>query len=322
MIPADISHAYWTDEDTTIRCLTDPRCVRPQDYREAEDPELRHNLAALPRDQVGTLEAWRLHTTTFWGARPADHCGNGAVSSAWYGMTSGPGEEQFSYHALGNKWHLTYVDHHRGADPRPYAYPGHTHIPMSIERSCLSSVTTPASEREDAVMILAKKSSFFNSHVHYMLHPELWETILDEVPQKFWTVANEENGNPIPEGIEKFQQMTRAAYGKKVSSAKAMVGIGQPMISPSPYTALCRGVPVLIPYWAELPENRRDWGWFSSKYSQHSQAISLGEPYVYGYNITDPHDLVRQLKKAVATPIKPLWVVVMIWQLTAASRKR
>lgn len=28
------------------------------------------------------------------------------MSGAWYGLPGGPGEPVFSYHTLGNKWHI------------------------------------------------------------------------------------------------------------------------------------------------------------------------------------------------------------------------
>lgn len=192
---------------------------------------------------------------------------------------------------------------------RPYSYPGHTHIPISIERTCLSSPTTPYDQRDDAVIILAKQSRYFHGYSINNLRIDVWDTVLPAMKDlgfSFWTVAQDENNKDlVPEGIVQFPQMTRAAYGKMVSSAKAMLAIGQPMISPSPYTSLCRGVPVLIPYWGEKPTGMDDWRTYGPRWSQHGPALWLGEPWVYGYNISDPEDLIRQLKKAISTPIKP-----------------
>lgn len=159
-------------------------------------------------------------------------------------------------------------------------------------------------------MILAKKTEYFHRWSTSSLQIEMWDKVIPamkEINQTFWTVAGEETKEtPVPEGIVQYGQLTRPAYGKMVSSAKAMLGIGQPAISPSPYTALCRGVPVLIPYWGPLPTDPNDWATYGMAATQHGPSVLLGEPYVYAYNISDPDDMIRQLKKAVSTPIKPL----------------
>lgn len=156
-------------------------------------------------------------------------------------------------------------------------------------------------------MILAKRAVYFDGVGDGKLKPEVWPEVIEamkENGQTFWTVAKEEDGLTVPDGIVKYEHMTKPVYGKMVSAAKAMLAIGKPMISPSPYTALCRGVPVLIPYWGKKPTGPDDWQTYGPHWSQHGPAIAIGEPYTYAYNLTDPQDMIRQLKKAVSTPIK------------------
>lgn len=62
---ADSSHAYYSDEEAVIQCLADPRCVRPEDYVPAEDPEHRFDLTKIPEHEIGVMPAWRVFATSF-----------------------------------------------------------------------------------------------------------------------------------------------------------------------------------------------------------------------------------------------------------------
>lgn len=55
---------------------------------------------------------------------------------------------------------------------------------------------------------------------------------------EFWTTAEAEEGFPIPEGLKEMGFMTRNNYELMIGSAKVLLGIGKPEISPSVYTAL------------------------------------------------------------------------------------
>jgi hypothetical protein len=68
-----------------------------------------------------------------------------------------------------------------------------------------------------------------------------WDTLVSDLKQdgyEFWTTAKEEEGFPIPEGLKKMGLMARNDYELMVGSAKVLLGIGKPEISPSVYTAL------------------------------------------------------------------------------------
>lgn len=88
-----------------------------------------------------------------------------------------------------------------------------------------------------------------------------------------------------------------------------MLGIGLPYISPSPFAALCRGVPVILPYYGPdaVPTG---WGAFSFKHwHQHAIAALEGPPYVYSVNLEGSVDeLISAVKTAVETPIGKQYV--------------
>lgn len=61
------------------------------------------------------------------------------------------------------------------------------------------------------------------------------------------SAANEHDGHTLPPGVISLGQQSRADYERLTGSVKAMLGIGGPFISPSVYTALCQGTPVVLP---------------------------------------------------------------------------
>jgi hypothetical protein len=58
--------------------------------------------------------------------------------------------------------------------------------------------------------------------------------------------ANKDPNHPFPEGMVSHGWQSPAAYRRISGRSRAMLGIGMPSISPSPYEALCAGVPVVL----------------------------------------------------------------------------
>ena len=71
--------------------------------------------------------------------------------------------------------------------------------------------------------------------------------------------AKIEDGFPLPEGLTTLGPQSRDRYEELVGEVKVLLGMGQPMISPSVYTALCQATPVVLPYLTEKP---RSDGWY------------------------------------------------------------
>lgn len=126
-----------------------------------------------------------------------------------------------------------------GADPRPYAYPGHSHIPMSIEQRCLASAPVPSHQRQRAALVLSKEAS--NFHLGRLEGTLDWHSVVAHAKMadiELWTVAKNETPEEIPPGIEALGPLSKLEYTRRVGSVRAMLGIGAPELSPSPYEAL------------------------------------------------------------------------------------
>lgn len=61
-LPSSV-HMYMTDSNSAVRCLLDPKCVRPEDYRPHWNESLRFPPA--PKAELGVLPAWRIFGINF-----------------------------------------------------------------------------------------------------------------------------------------------------------------------------------------------------------------------------------------------------------------
>ncbi|CAK9785868.1 unnamed protein product [Cutaneotrichosporon oleaginosum] len=283
-------HMYFTDANHAFRCFHNPHCVRPEDYVRPATHAIEEPPAALR----GVLPAWRIFGLSFWGARPNKYNAIFLDTAKHWGINGDDGHEEWSHHVLGTKWQIV-----------PFAYPGHTDIPMTIEQACLQTPVVPLHEREDGILILGKHAPYLRGGIIKGIHPA-WDDIVRAMKREgvdFWLTAKPDPKMPFPEGMVSLGWQAPAEYRRKAGSAKAMLGIGMPSISPSPYEALCAGVPVVLP--KNGNHSASGWEMFEPTWFQHGPLQALGTPYVYSYDGSDPQDLVEQLTKAVNTPIEP-----------------
>ncbi|KAL7422282.1 hypothetical protein Q5752_002928 [Cryptotrichosporon argae] len=316
---------YWWDPEGDERD-DPPRCLRAKKYRqvqrvlEAEQlPDQRdrlsweathdHDLATLRMLQTCFLPTTHKNATRC-PARPVIITSYWWIAQYWLGQTSGEtiwmGSvlkqlELLGYFVLPTRYDLLV----RTAELMPDVYPwdlpaNHTHLPYSLEEQCLRVKAVPFEERSDAVLLLAKKSSYF--HFDYMVPPDFWTRLASESPFQIMTTAEIEPGYPIPEGVHHLPRPSREEYASLVASVKVLVGVGLPAQSPSAYDALCQGTPVVVAH--RQDELHLD-GWFQFDVKvQHGPVLALGEPYAYSYHVRNYTQLAQAVSSAATTPIE------------------
>ncbi|KAI9638396.1 uncharacterized protein MKK02DRAFT_10347, partial [Dioszegia hungarica] len=281
MMP-NVYRFVWAPELEIISCFTDPRCVAAEHYvppLDAEDLSL-----SVPNEERGVIPIWRLQIVDYWGSLPKEVSNND-----WYWGLTEHGE--WSYHSLGTAWIST-----------PWPMPNHVHLPYSIEEYCLSIPVKPHDERNNSVLIFAKRSSYF--HLPHMPPKHFWTDLSREPNFDLLSTADDEAGKPMPEGLSTLGRQSREAYEDLVGSSKVLLGMGHPPISPSVYTALCQGTPVVLPYRA-LELNLWKGGFeYYAGYYQHGPAMAIGPPYVYSYQQQNYTMLLEMVNKALVTPIE------------------
>ncbi|KAJ9103582.1 hypothetical protein QFC20_004738 [Naganishia adeliensis] len=107
------------------------------------------------------------------------------------------------------------------------------------------------------------------------------------------------NGNDSEARPDGSNEASNAAIA---ASEVSLVGVGRPFLSPTPYDALCMGVPLINPILSwdmKGPDDRTKWN------LQHGGLSDLGEPYVYNVRRGNETEMKDTIAKAVATPIEP-----------------
>lgn len=200
-------------------------------------------------------------------------------------------------HPLGGLWTMS---------PEPYStFPRFTekdeyllYMGYSIEAYC--STPVPASERRHRAYILAKKPAYFEHH-EYLFSDHVFRDIKEEIGLEF-VAGTGDADRPLPDkGITNLGIMNGSTFRDVLGHSKALVGIGQPPLSPTPYDALCMGVPFInsiIRWNQDDPEDKSQWG------AQHEGLLDVGPPYVYHVKQGDTKALKAALEGAVANMIE------------------
>lgn len=141
------------------------------------------------------------------------------------------------------------------ADIDHYHYPerNQQYLGYSIEKRCRNHTIVPLKDRPNHVWLFAKEIAYlhvetfawnlsyftvlyektgiatvggWNLNQHYMWDPEELGEMAD--------IADPEHG------VVNLGHLDRPSFGRALGSSRALVGVGGPALSPSPYDALCR----------------------------------------------------------------------------------
>lgn len=201
-------------------------------------------------------------------------------------------------HPLGAQWTMS---------PEPYAtFPGlswrkefNMYSGYSIEAYCGNVV--PAEQRKHRAYILAKRADYLVPP--FFALPNLtFSEIAEDIGIGFVAGIGEPDSPLADPAIVNIGFQPIPDFLLELGHSKALIGVGRPWISPTPYDALCMGVPFINPImqWdQEHPEDISRW------VPQHEGVSDLGEPWVYNFKHGNETGLRAAIAKAIATPIKP-----------------
>ncbi|KAF8311197.1 hypothetical protein DL93DRAFT_2139922 [Clavulina sp. PMI_390] len=212
-------------------------------------------------------------------------------------------------HPLGHPWTISPEDY---ASQIMKATDENTYIPYSVEPSCdLQPLIPPTKRDQGRVWTLAKRLSYLTPHyerawpasylasvsrntgAHFMLGAENDTAFTTEhIPS-----IDELGGERV---VQNLGLLDRPQFMEEMAKSMVLLGVGRPAISPTPYQALCLGVPFINPImdWdIDDPEERKGW------WTQHDGLKFLDPPFVYNVRKDDESGLTKAITLAMQNPI-------------------
>lgn len=174
-------------------------------------------------------------------------------------------------HELGANWTI-------GIDNLPDSQ--NRYLGYSLEKSCRKPGLIPFDERSDKAFAFGKDIRYFNER-DFAWSLDDFAYLSRELHLNLvggYSVAPGTNISTIhvPPEIENLGFLAKDDFLKEIGSSKVLIGIGNPLISPTPHDALCLGVPFINPILAwdpENPEDRTHW------ITQHNGLLEAEPPH-------------------------------------------
>lgn len=167
---------------------------------------------------------------------------------------------------LGSLWTLNpekYTAEHPDWD-------NNTYIGYSVEDACQAQRFIPHHERKAQAYVMTKRLAFFTPGPDLAWPPDFYESASQVTGIKFVVgAADDDHEHPTPQlptGLVNYGQMSQPEFLDHVSHSQVLVGLGNPATfvspsqaakqqwadfscgrSPTPYDALCLGVPFINP---------------------------------------------------------------------------
>ncbi|KAG9006570.1 hypothetical protein FRB94_000587 [Tulasnella sp. JGI-2019a] len=220
-------------------------------------------------------------------------------------------------HPLGSPFTLSPEDYSMWT-PRSGGHDNY-YLGYSLERTCTKIPFIPHDSRTRQAYVFAKGLRYFVTD-KYILKPSDDDDDIERIrKEKFYanlsvdaniTFVGKMNHDARgildapPSGIIVLDSITnRTTFQTAVANSRVLMGIGNPPLSPTPWEALCMGVPFINPMrsWDHKhPEDRSRWT------AQQDGILYMGleEPYVYHVKPGDRVGLEATIRKAMDTPIE------------------
>ncbi|WVR03863.1 hypothetical protein IAU60_000861 [Kwoniella sp. DSM 27419] len=193
---------------------------------------------------------------------------------------------------------------------------GNRYLGYSIETRC-RAVKLPL-DRQHRGMVLGKRSNYFDTTTRDWAwgSNHTLDQIIRDIPSaaegsegeeaKFEMIATggvKKDGAPeqLYDGpIRNLGLLKQDEWYQTLAASKFLLGVGKPLLSPSPYDALCFGVPFINPITWWNKSNPSDWTVWDT---QHNGLRSIPAPYVYHVQKGNMEQLEDAMLSAVDNPI-------------------
>ncbi|KAF7320159.1 hypothetical protein MKEN_00800400 [Mycena kentingensis (nom. inval.)] len=204
---------------------------------------------------------------------------------------------------LGEKWTLT-----------PEVSGANSYLGYSVEPQCTKERFIPHAQRKHQAWIFTKFLMYYEPE-RTAWPPEFFDAAAEQTGISFLTAAIKKLGIQTPPISSKIINLvpetpTTLAAGRwllpqdefydHLGHSVVLLGVGDPILSPSPYDALCLGVPyinVILAWDADDPHAKNKW------HTQHDGLRDLGPPYVYHVRKGDRTEFLHAIKSALENPI-------------------
>lgn len=242
-------------------------------FVEGEDAQLclEDVTCALSEHNPGGIPAWKL------------------LSFSWRERSASP---------LGPKWTLSPEDYRLERN----ATVPNTYLGYSVEPGCLSHPFIPRGLRAKPpqAYVHAKDITYFSAE-HHAWKADFYDAAAAETGAHFLVGAFGTAPSDFPKSVENVGLLPLKWFYQSLAESSVLVGVGLPGTSPTPYDALCLGVPYINPIleWDEHdPTNRTAWT------AQHEMLKNLDPPHVYNIFKGDKEGFTQAVKAALAHPIQ------------------
>lgn len=157
---------------------------------------------------------------------------------------------------VGNKWVVT-------SEPPQGNWDTGTYLGYALEQETNKPIV-PFNQRPYRVYVLGKcPTYFYDTKGRQVWDLDFFERVTKELREEKWPdfeivagmrtdCQNEEQikkdgAQPVPAGVRNFGALNATEFDELLGSARLLLGLGSPGLSPSPYRALARGLPFLNP---------------------------------------------------------------------------
>ncbi|KAG8875191.1 hypothetical protein FRB98_008016 [Tulasnella sp. 332] len=193
------------------------------------------------------------------------------------------------------------------------------YLGYSLERTCTKVPYVAHPSRPRQAYVYAKYLRFFDEK-NYILRntteddsseafakSNFFQDLSANANMTFVAKMHHNEGSSLdgpPRGIVELSNSmhNRTAFQYAVSNSRVLVGVGNPALSPTPWEALCLGVPfvnAILGWDGADPDDRSRW----SAQQEGVLFLGVGEPFVYNVKIGDRLGLEAAIRKALDTPI-------------------